>query len=103
MRAELELWKIFSSVDLNGDGKIEKGELRGALGRAGITVDPDRLESFFHSIDQNNDGVISFEEWRCVSYTTKSVRATADWLWLKGLFTFYACWPGCAPNDTIDI
>lgn len=62
--ADRELWRIFRSVDQDRNGKIDKGELRIALTRAGIAVDTNRLEEFFDSMDKNNDGVISFEEWR---------------------------------------
>jgi solute carrier family 25 phosphate transporter 23/24/25/41 len=54
--AERELWRIFRSVDVDGNGRIDKGELRSSLARAGIAVDPGRLEEFFGSIDKNNDG-----------------------------------------------
>jgi solute carrier family 25 phosphate transporter 23/24/25/41 len=62
--ADKELWRIFTSVDLDKNGKIDKGELRDALSRAGLAVESKRLEEFFDSMDRNNDGVISFEEWR---------------------------------------
>lgn len=51
-------------MDVDKDGNIDKGELKAALIRAGIAVNPNRLEEFFESMDKNNDGVISFEEWR---------------------------------------
>lgn len=62
--ADRELWRIFRSVDLDKNGKIDRGELRVALTRAEIAVDANRLEEFFDSMDKNNDGAISFEEWR---------------------------------------
>jgi solute carrier family 25 (mitochondrial phosphate transporter), member 23/24/25/41 len=62
--ADRELWRIFTSVDLDRNGKIDKQELQVALGRAGLVVDASRLKDFFDLMDRNNDGVISFEEWR---------------------------------------
>lgn len=56
-RVEKELWRIFQSVDLNGNGKIDLNELKSALSAAGIAVNPpERLDEFFHSMDRNNDG-----------------------------------------------
>ncbi|KAI5813331.1 mitochondrial carrier domain-containing protein [Pyronema omphalodes] len=63
--AEKELYSIFKSVDSDGNGNIDRNELKQALQRAGIMVTPpEKLEQFFRSIDSNRDGVISFEEWR---------------------------------------
>lgn len=55
--AEHELWTIFQSVDVDQNGHIDKNELKAALARAGIVVDPpSRLEAFFNSIDRDKDG-----------------------------------------------
>ena len=55
--AERELWRIFRSVDTDGNHKIDKGELKNALAKAGIVVDPpERMEQFFAMIDLNKDG-----------------------------------------------
>ncbi|CAZ85743.1 unnamed protein product [Tuber melanosporum] len=62
--ADRELWHIFTSVDLDRNGNIDKAELRIALSRAGLVVDTKRLQEFFDSMDRNNDGVICYEEWR---------------------------------------
>ncbi|KAG0642060.1 mitochondrial carrier domain-containing protein [Tuber brumale] len=62
--ADRELWRIFTSVDLDRNGNIDKAELRIALSRAGLVVDTKRLQEFFDSMDRNNDGVICYEEWR---------------------------------------
>lgn len=51
-------------MDLDSNGKIDKKELHDALERAGIVANGDRLQQFFEFMDQNRDGMISFEEWR---------------------------------------
>lgn len=58
---------LFRSIDKNGDGKVGKEELRMAFQSAGLAVPNSRLEGFFSEIDMNNDGYISFDEWRYVS------------------------------------
>jgi hypothetical protein len=37
-----------------------------AFKSAGLAVPGSRLDSFFNDIDMNNDGYISFDEWRYV-------------------------------------
>jgi solute carrier family 25 phosphate transporter 23/24/25/41 len=55
--AEKELYCIFNSVDSDGNGNIDRTELKQALQRAGIVVNPpEKLEQFFRSIDSNRDG-----------------------------------------------
>jgi solute carrier family 25 phosphate transporter 23/24/25/41 len=63
---ERELLALFKSIDYNDDGKITKPELRAALSRAGMAVPNSSLDNFFTEVDTNNDGHISFEEWRYV-------------------------------------
>lgn len=63
---ERELLTLFKSIDYNEDGKITKPELRAALSRAGMAVPNSSLDNFFSEVDTNNDGHISFEEWRYV-------------------------------------
>jgi hypothetical protein len=63
---ERELLSLFKTIDYNGDGKISKPELRAALSRAGMAVPNTNLDNFFNEVDTNNDGTISFEEWRYV-------------------------------------
>ncbi|KAF2842140.1 calcium dependent mitochondrial carrier protein-like protein [Patellaria atrata CBS 101060] len=62
--AERELWSLFNRIDYNGDGKIDRTELQKAFQRAKLAVPQSKLEHFFAEIDTNNDGTISFEEWR---------------------------------------
>ena len=61
---EKELLALFRSIDYNRDGKISRDELRAALSRAGLAVPNSSLDNFFTEVDTNNDGTISFEEWR---------------------------------------
>lgn len=58
------MWKLFESIDRNRNGEIDKGELRVAFAKAGVTVSNAKLDEFFAEVDTNRDGVISYEEWR---------------------------------------
>jgi solute carrier family 25 phosphate transporter 23/24/25/41 len=60
------LLALFSSIDHNHDGKLDKQELQAAFSRAGLAVPNSKLDTFFSEVDKNNDGTISFEEWRYV-------------------------------------
>ncbi|EOO00441.1 putative calcium dependent mitochondrial carrier protein [Phaeoacremonium minimum UCRPA7] len=62
--AERQLLLLFRSIDRDHDGKLNRDELRSAFQRAGLTVPLRRLAGFFDEIDMNNDGYISFDEWR---------------------------------------
>ncbi|GAB7350746.1 hypothetical protein MBLNU459_g1297t1 [Dothideomycetes sp. NU459] len=61
---ERELWSLFRSIDKDHDGNLDKEELRSAFVRAGLAVPNSRLDKFFDDVDTDNDGVISFKEWR---------------------------------------
>ncbi|KAF2706756.1 calcium dependent mitochondrial carrier protein-like protein [Pleomassaria siparia CBS 279.74] len=63
-QTEKELLRLFKSIDYNHDGRISKDELQAAFGRAGLAVPNSKLDTFFLEVDKNNDGSISFEEWR---------------------------------------
>lgn len=55
---------MFKTIDKDNNGKLDKAELRSAFTRAGLAVPNARLDRFFDDIDSNNDGSISFDEWR---------------------------------------
>ncbi|KAF2447570.1 calcium dependent mitochondrial carrier protein-like protein [Karstenula rhodostoma CBS 690.94] len=61
---ERELLALFKSIDIDRNGKISRQELQVALSRAGLAVPNSKLDVFFSEVDANNDGAISFEEWR---------------------------------------
>ena len=72
--AEAELWQLFKTIDRDHSGRLDKNELRIAFKRAGISIEDAKLASFFDRIDANNDGSISFEEWRFVDEGAPSAR-----------------------------
>lgn len=63
-KAEGQLFDLFQSIDRDGNGKLDKAELQTAFKAAGLTVSNRRLHNFFSDMDQNNDGYVTFDEWR---------------------------------------
>jgi solute carrier family 25 phosphate transporter 23/24/25/41 len=61
---ELELYRIFQAIDVEHNGCILPEELWDALVKAGIEIDDDELASFVEHVDKDNNGIITFEEWR---------------------------------------
>ncbi|XP_073015371.1 calcium-dependent mitochondrial ATP-magnesium/phosphate carrier protein 2-like [Primulina eburnea] len=61
---ELELYMIFQAIDVEHNGCILPEELWDALVKAGIELDDDELASFVEHVDKDNNGIITFEEWR---------------------------------------
>ncbi|XP_027350804.1 calcium-binding mitochondrial carrier protein SCaMC-1-like [Abrus precatorius] len=61
---ELELYRIFQAIDVAHNGCILPEELWEALVRAGIKIDDEELARFVERVDKDNNGVITFEEWR---------------------------------------
>ncbi|KAJ5558894.1 hypothetical protein N7461_002866 [Penicillium sp. DV-2018c] len=63
-RTEDGLWQMFQAIDRDHNGVIDKKELRNAFSRSGVTVSSAKLDRFFDEVDRNNDGVITYTEWR---------------------------------------
>ena len=63
-QTETQLWGMFKNIDKDNDGNLDKEELKSAFVRAGLAVPNARIDRFFDDVDVNNDGVISFDEWR---------------------------------------
>ncbi|XP_042428530.1 calcium-dependent mitochondrial ATP-magnesium/phosphate carrier protein 2-like [Zingiber officinale] len=61
---ELELYRIFQAIDVEHNGCILPEELWDALVKAGIEIDDEELASFVDHVDKDNNGIITFEEWR---------------------------------------
>ncbi|KAL3602645.1 hypothetical protein FPOAC2_06956 [Fusarium poae] len=62
--AERQLFALFRSIDKDGNGKLDKLELQTAFKNAGLTLSNRRLSEFFDDMDINNDGYVTFDEWR---------------------------------------
>lgn len=62
--ADDALWDLFQSIDRDHNGELDRNELQEAFSKAGITVSNSTLDQFLEQMDQNNDGVISYNEWR---------------------------------------
>ncbi|KAH7578492.1 hypothetical protein ACOSP7_000208 [Xanthoceras sorbifolium] len=61
---ELELYRIFQAIDVEHSGCILPEELWDALVRAGIEINDEELARFVEHVDKDNNGIITFEEWR---------------------------------------
>ncbi|XP_010546111.1 PREDICTED: calcium-binding mitochondrial carrier protein SCaMC-2-B isoform X2 [Tarenaya hassleriana] len=61
---ELELYRIFQAIDVEHSGCILPEELWDALVKAGIEIDDEELARFVEHVDKDNNGIITFEEWR---------------------------------------
>ena len=51
----------FRSIDKNGDGSLDLGELSNGLSDFGLTNA--EIEAIFFDLDVNNDGLVSEEEY----------------------------------------
>lgn len=66
-QAERQLFSLFEAIYKDGNAKLDVAELQSAFRAAGLSVSNRRLSDFFHDMDKNNDGFVSFDEWRYVS------------------------------------
>jgi len=54
---------IYRSLDTNGDGSLDKTEVRNSLAKFGYTAED--TEKIINALDKDGDGTISFEEFLC--------------------------------------
>ena len=61
---EAQLLTLFNKIDVDRDGRIDKGELKEAFKRANLAVPQKKLDRFVSEFDRDNSGTITFDEWR---------------------------------------
>ncbi|KAE8150586.1 mitochondrial carrier domain-containing protein [Aspergillus avenaceus] len=86
---ERGLSRLFQSIDHNHNGEIDKTELKTAFVSADVTVSSAKLDAFFAEVDTNNDGVISYSEWRdfllfLPAYSSSNLRAVLSYYTATG-------------------
>lgn len=97
--AESQLWLLFKTIDRDHNERLSKAELRDAYREAGISLPQEKLDDFFHKIDRNHDGVISFDEWRYGTFHEAHL-SYADTI-LKGFLVVYPRRCSWSKNDLV--
>jgi hypothetical protein len=86
-RPELKLLhQCYNEVDGNGDGLVEYNELKSYLTKMNFIVSEHTLEQLLHSADSDNDGFLSFDEFKHVIKEAEKLHASPLWLMLKEQF-----------------
>ncbi|KAJ5690509.1 hypothetical protein N7462_004901 [Penicillium macrosclerotiorum] len=96
---ESGLWQMFQSIDRNHNGEIDKAELKSAFSQSGVTVSSAKLDEFFAEIDKNNDGVITYTEWRDFLLFLP-LRSPSD---LRALLSYYTATGNLNPEGDVHI
>ncbi|KAJ5106749.1 hypothetical protein N7456_003424 [Penicillium angulare] len=96
---ESGLWQMFQSIDRNHNGEIDKNELRNAFAQSGVTVSNAKLDEFFSEVDKNNDGVISYTEWRDFLLFLP-LRSPSD---LRAVLSYYTATGNLNPEGDVHI
>ena len=60
----LSLHRVFQSVDADGNGELDRDELRSHMGRSFANYSEAAIDEIFRQIDANDDGTITQEEFR---------------------------------------
>ena len=73
-------WAIFSSIDVDDDGKVDKTELTDACREMGLV---ERMNSLAELLDANHDGLVDFTEFvagfSAVASMTAAAPVQAGW------------------------
>ncbi|KAF8353797.1 cal-5, partial [Pristionchus pacificus] len=82
-----DLRGIFKEFDLNGDGYIQKDELKAVMQKMGQSPTDEELEAMFLAADKDNDGNIDFTEFLTIAHANPlslSLRSVFDELDVDG-------------------
>ncbi|CAJ0609261.1 unnamed protein product [Cylicocyclus nassatus] len=63
-----DLKGIFREFDLNGDGFIQRDELRSVMQKMGQSPTEEELDAMFNAADQDQDGNIDFKEFLQIAH-----------------------------------
>ncbi|KAF8567694.1 hypothetical protein P879_05026 [Paragonimus westermani] len=63
---EKQVEELFKSIDINGNGKISRGELRRFLRYSKYKVPMEVLDAYFAKLDVNGDGSITLDEFKLI-------------------------------------
>jgi len=68
----------FDKKDVDGSGFLDRAEIVAALVKSGVVFSEDALKSFIASIDMNNDGKISFNEFVAFSERVTEIQSEQE-------------------------
>ena len=74
---ERKLWLAFSQADIDGSGAISKRELYSSLEALGVCPSASAFVKLFDDADANNDGAVSFEEFKELANKIRAIKKKA--------------------------
>eukprot|EP00760_Papus_ankaliazontas_P029040 PhM_4_TR410/c0_g1_i2/m.23503 len=68
----------FEDVDINGDGLIDKEELKAVLSDIGFSASNEEVDSFLGLYDTDDDGMINLADWESANFGEKILHFTGS-------------------------
>ena len=65
--------QVFAEFDGDGNGFIEKDELKNALAKAGVDFSQEQVDNLMGEIDTDGDGRVNFQEFRAFVGVSKAI------------------------------
>ena len=59
-----DIYEAFNSLDINDDGRISVDEIRRLIESRGYFIGDQEIRQVLDKMDQNGDGVVSYNEFR---------------------------------------